>query len=43
MAAHVCKNKTTAKKYAADKRKKGFKATIYPIKGKGWGVSVTRK
>jgi len=43
MAAHQCKNKTTAKAYAADKRKKGFKATIYPLKGKGWGVSVTKK
>ena len=43
MAAHICKTKASAKKYASRMRKKGFKATVYPIKGKGWGVSVTRK
>ena len=43
MASHTCKTKTTAKKYASRMRKKGFSASIYPLKGKGWGVSVTRK
>jgi len=42
MAGHKCKSKTSAKKYASRMRKKGFKANIYNIKGKGWGVSVTR-
>jgi len=42
MAGHVCKSKTSAKKYAARMRKKGFKASVYNVKGKGWGVSVTR-
>ena len=42
MASHTCKNKSTAKKYAARMRKKGFDASVYPKKGKGYGVSVTR-
>ena len=42
MVGHTCKNKTNAKKYAKDKRGKGFNASIYPKK-KGFGVSVTRK
>jgi len=41
MASHTCKNKTTAKKYAAKMRKKGYKTSIYK-KEKGYGVSVTR-
>jgi len=39
---HICKNKTNAKKYATRMRRKGFNATTYPTKGKGYGVSVTR-
>ena len=42
MASHTCKNKSTAKKYASRMRKKGFDASVYPKKGKGYGVSVTR-
>ena len=42
MASHTCKSKTNAKKYAKRMRKKGFNASIYNKKGKGWGVSVTR-
>jgi len=42
MAVHKCKTKTTAKKFASRMRKKGFNASLYPLKGKGWGVSVTR-
>lgn len=40
---HNSKNKTTAKQMAARMRKKGFNATVYNKKGKGYGVSVTRK
>jgi len=36
------KTKGNAKKYAADKRQKGFNATVYKS-SKGWKVSVTRK
>jgi hypothetical protein len=43
MAAHTSKTKTAAKRKAARMRKKGFEASVYPKKGKGWGVSVTRK
>jgi len=43
MASHICKNKTTAKAYASRMRRKGFNATIFNKKGKGYGVSVTRK
>jgi len=43
MASHICSNKTNAKKYAARMRRKGFNATIFNVKGKGYGVSVTRK
>ena len=42
MASHVCRTKTSAKRYAGRMRRKGFKAAVYAIKGKGWGVSVTR-
>lgn len=42
MAGHKCKSKHSAKKYATRMRKKGFKASLYPLKGKGWGVSVKR-
>ena len=42
MAAHTYRTKTSAKKYASKMRKKGFNASVYPIKSKGWGVSVTR-
>jgi len=42
MASHTCKTKTSAKKYAERMRKKGYNASVYPLKGKGWGVSVTR-
>jgi len=43
MVSHICKTKTTAKMYAARMRRKGFKATLFNKKGKGYGVSVTRK
>ena len=43
MVVHNSKNKTTAKKMAKKFRKQGLKATAYDLKGKGWGVSVTRK
>ena len=42
MAGHTCKTKTSAQKYATRMRKKGYKASVYPKKGKGWGVSITR-
>lgn len=42
MASHICKTKSSAKRYATRMRKKGFKASIYNVKGKGYGVSVTR-
>lgn len=40
---HRCKTAASARKYAARARKKGFEATVYNVKGKGYGVSVTRK
>jgi len=43
MASHRCKNKTTAKRYAARMRRRGFNANVFNKKGKGYGVSVTRK
>ena len=43
MASHTCKNKTTAKKMAKRLRKKGLNVSIYNKKGKGYGVSATRK
>ena len=43
MASHTCKNKSNAKKMAKRMRRKGFKASIFNKKGKGYGVSVTKK
>jgi len=43
MASHKCMSKKNAKEYASRMRRKGFKASIYNVKGKGYGVSVTRK
>jgi len=43
MASHTCKTKTSAKKYAARMRRKGYNASIFNKKGKGYSVSVTRK
>jgi len=43
MVVHNTHTKTSAKQLASRFRKKGFKATIYDKKGKGWRVSVTRK
>ena len=42
MVGHTSKTKTTAKKFAARARAKGFNATVSKKK-KGYGVSVTRK
>lgn len=43
MAVHICRTKKNAEKYARRMRRKGFKASTYNVKGKGYGVSVTRK
>ena len=43
MVVHKSKNKTTARAMAARARSKGFKATVFNPKGKGFAVSVTRK
>ena len=43
MTSHICRSKTGAKRYAARMRRKGFNATIFNVKGKGYGVSITRK
>ena len=43
MATYSAKNKTNAKEKAKKMRKKGYKSTVYNKKGKGYGVSVTRK
>lgn len=43
MAVHNSHTKASAKKLASRFRKKGFKATVYNPKGKGYKVSVTRK
>ena len=43
MAGHTCKTKSSAERYASRMRRKGFNATVYNKKGKGWGVSVNRK
>ena len=43
MAVHKTKTKTSAKQMAARFRKKGFRATVFNPKGKGFAVSVTRK
>ena len=43
MAVHKSQTKSGAKKLASRFRKKGFKATIFNPKGKGYSVSVTRK
>lgn len=43
MAVHNSHTKASAKKLASRFRKKGYKATIYDKKGKGYRVSVTRK
>lgn len=42
MVGHRANSKRSAKKQAAEARKKGFDAAIYKKK-KGYGVSVTRK
>lgn len=42
MAVHNSQTKTGAKKLAAYFRRKGYKCSIFK-KGKGWGISVTRK
>ena len=38
MAVHICRSKTTAKRYASKARAKGFNASVY-----GNRVSVSRK
>lgn len=43
MVGRKCKTKMSAKKLASRMRKKGYEATVYDKKGKGYGVSVTRK
>lgn len=42
MVVHRAKNKTTAKMMAARMRRRGFKASVFNPKGKGFAVSVTR-
>lgn len=43
MAVHKAKTKASAKKMAKRFRAKGFKASVFNPKGKGFAVSVTRK
>lgn len=42
MAVHNSQTKTRAKKMASKFRKMGYKSSVYK-KGKGYGISVTRK
>jgi len=42
MACYSAKKKSTAKAKASKMRSKGYNASVYK-KGKGYGVSVTRK
>ncbi len=42
MAVHMTKNMTTGKKQAARARSKGFKASVFRVKGGKARVSVTR-
>jgi hypothetical protein len=42
MAVHNSQTKTNAKKMASRFREKGFQSSVFK-KGKGYGVSVTRK
>lgn len=43
MVVRKTRTKTSAKMMAARARKKGFRATVFNPKGKGFAVSITRK